>query len=549
MDQCLQLRTLFQIVNHSNEIISNTDLQLKESSYKNNQSLGNVKNISNNDLQAQDSSFADSQSTGKGNDISDKDLQPKESSYKNNQSSGFEELKNILSSSNRSSKDDHNCKDSEFDFNKLLGRNNQVLELQNVNQNTSIKNTNNNNIVGFTDSLEKRQVNEFPFIPYEEKKDNDNFKPSIGIELTLSIQKITKENILMFYNIFKNSKKMKEITDYLGRKEMVKRMEKYKTTKSKMEVNGQDKETIPIIDSVKLGNNINLTVSSDFLYSVDKELEDIFDYKFIENQLNIYKLKSVKEIQIDKTQFRKRNSPGLGPVFIIIDTSGSMEEWDIYAKSILYTLIKYIKYKNRACYLINFSVEHTCLDLVKLYSENNLLTFLTHSYYGGTDINSSIKEVYNNIKRKEFYNSDLLIMSDFMMNYLSETSINYIKELKENYQMRFFGILFNNFSWKVDYEEVDIDLLLEDSFNSKDNNTENEYKSLDIINYVDEYWSVITSNSPIDTYKKNKYNLIEEIKIPIDNEDIQNNKTEIYLYFGKSEDFEELEKEKSQERP
>jgi uncharacterized protein with von Willebrand factor type A (vWA) domain len=503
-----QMNSLFDLENSSDNNNDLLDDIFQENSDNNNNDRCNGKN------QNQINSISGlANSSGSKNNLLDDLLKDNFDSIDkqiNHKVNPFTELKNqsLLESDLKSDKEDVLEKTNKQNPNKEQKQ--EIDNLQEITQSND------------TDTF---VPNPFEEIKKTTSKQSKFYTSSNGIGLgSGSIHNRTnKDDILKLHQHLLRSKTMKNFTDYLGKKEPIKKIEKIKKSQ-KTEVEGNNQETKPPITSVKMGNNINLTVSSDFLYSMDQELEDIFNLKYMESQLNVYKLKSIDIRTNDQNSYKTSNSSGKGPVFIIYDTSGSMSSFDLISKAMIYTIVKYVKYTNRSCFLINFSDNHIYLDLNSLLDKNQLLSFLEKSYGDGTDINSSIKEVYNNIQRKEYLNSDLVIISDFFIGDLSDENITYLNELKNDYNMRFYGIIMTD-----NYDDTDNELLDEQNdplTTKKDNLQKNVINSPDITSYLDESWIAIDAEQKINLHKNKKYN-IEEIPYEI-------NQHSRYLYFGKN---------------
>ena len=85
--------------------------------------------------------------------------------------------------------------------------------------------------------------------------------------------------------------------------------------------------------------------------------------------------------------------------------------------------------------MISFSSSAEVLDLSDFSGERGLtkLTdFLGCSFYGGTDIDFCMKIALDQVEKNNFYNADILVISDFIAYDFEQSTIKRIKEQKKS---------------------------------------------------------------------------------------------------------------------
>ena len=115
-----------------------------------------------------------------------------------------------------------------------------------------------------------------------------------------------------------------------------------------------------------------------------------------------------------------------------VDTSGSMHGApERIAKIVTFALSKMAIEEKRACYLVSFSTGIETLDISSFNSSNalsQLVVFLRKSFHGGTDANPALVHAVEMLQENEWKNADILMISDFIMNNLSDRLIEKISK-------------------------------------------------------------------------------------------------------------------------
>ncbi len=145
-----------------------------------------------------------------------------------------------------------------------------------------------------------------------------------------------------------------------------------------------------------------------------------------------------------------------GPVIICVDTSGSMHgDPEIIAKTVAFAILRVALREKRPCYLISFSTTIQTLNLSDIRSSlDRLIDFLGMSFYGGTDPEPALTEALKQIKGKQYRDSDVLVISDFIMDKLSKEIVAAISDARSK-KNRFHSLVLSSSANKMALESFD----------------------------------------------------------------------------------------------
>lgn len=111
----------------------------------------------------------------------------------------------------------------------------------------------------------------------------------------------------------------------------------------------------------------------------------------------------------------KRPRPHRGPIIAVIDTSGSMHGLpERVAKAVVLEALRTAHTEKRACYLYAYSGPSQVLEHELSLTEDGLgklMTFLSHSFGGGTDI-GAMTTVVERLKRESWKKADVVLVTD-----------------------------------------------------------------------------------------------------------------------------------------
>lgn len=198
------------------------------------------------------------------------------------------------------------------------------------------------------------------------------------------------------------------------------------------------------ITGVTEGNNLNALLPSETVLLSSIHTENIFYHRFVQKRLQIFSSASLlTEIKEEKT----------GPIYICIDTSGSMTGGpEVIAKTLALAIAIVAQKDKRPICLVNYSFDVSFFVLTNLVTQRKqLLHFLSHSYSGGNNENALFDFIFNRLPQEpkyrpfqsKFKNADMLVISDFQWAPLSTEIINLISSAKAE-GMRIYALNVNN---------------------------------------------------------------------------------------------------------
>jgi len=173
------------------------------------------------------------------------------------------------------------------------------------------------------------------------------------------------------------------------------------------------------------------------------ELEIIFYKRYIERHLLSYQYQGTLQQYKKVTQYRDvtdADEQTGGPFIICVDSSTSMQGFpELTAKSICYALLQVAFEQRRQCYLMMFSNEVITFPVTQSTSLSTMLTFLSSSFRGGTDLQPVIEKSLDLMSSSQFKNADTLIISDFIAQKLPSHLAERVRAIKSQ-QNRYHAI-------------------------------------------------------------------------------------------------------------
>lgn len=263
-------------------------------------------------------------------------------------------------------------------------------------------------------------------------------------------QKVNFNLLRQFAELVEKEGSIKELAEILGRtrqaeKEYEEELIQTIELKPHWEVNYAGKsELVGIKESDELGNML----PSEAALLADKSIEPLFYKKYAEKKLLTFDYQSkelkLKEEEIAKNRLKEKDVQK-GPFIICVDTSGSMHGTpENIAKVLCFAILKIAIRDNRKCYLISFSTEIQTLNLADLKgSLEQLVSFLSMSFYGGTDALPAMREALNMLETNDFKKADVIMVSDFILPAMDLSVTNMINQAKEK-KTRFHSLVIGN---------------------------------------------------------------------------------------------------------
>ncbi|BAC44186.1 conserved hypothetical protein [Malacoplasma penetrans HF-2] len=327
-----------------------------------------------------------------------------------------------------------------------------------------------------------------------------------------------------YFNLVKDDENLKKFIRMIGTF-MQENLEIEKNEKE-LFLENIPQETFALYQSSDLNN----LIPNEIAQLDDPELEIIFLKNFIEQKLLTYQLWGIeREIQ-EEWVIKQRDIGERGPLFICLDTSGSMRNMkEVLSKALTLVFVRELEKMDINVVFIPFSMEAKFYDLYdSKFKLKSVKMNLRKSFYGGSDIEKLVDLIDSVIYKKKYERANILIMSDFIFKKLPKKAVNKLKKLKHNghklhsltisdqiYKNNLFDIFNTNwrytFNWKTDdgsIEEEFINELSEASTMSAE--VMNTIQSFGIINLIKSH----------DKAEENAQNLAEALNRKLRGEDV-----------------------------
>ncbi len=238
---------------------------------------------------------------------------------------------------------------------------------------------------------------------------------------------------------------VKALCDLMGRlrrAEQTKRQELVKTVSTVAEyvpdINSREE-----IIGIYLGKDIEHALPQEIALLSDDETAILFDMKFVEGRLMCFEMEGMQARSYDVEEeivIEVEEEEKLGPIIICVDTSGSMHGMpETIAKAVTLFMATRAISQKRNCFLINFSTGIETLDLSGQIGMGEVIAFLQRSFHGGTDVGPALTHALQMMTDKNYEQSDLLIISDFILASLPESLYEQISNAKAN-KNRFYSL-------------------------------------------------------------------------------------------------------------
>lgn len=267
-----------------------------------------------------------------------------------------------------------------------------------------------------------------------------------GLWVDLSQGNLTPQNIEEFKRwatYLKEDKGVQEICNLLGKLQQIETSEKIKKVESSINIKTPsiDINSKEEITGLRLGKDIDNALPSELALLSNPDTAILFDLKLLESRLLCFEMQGTLMIDKDHSIEIEKPDKEQGPIILCVDTSGSMYGSPEYiAKAVALFLASQAKKQNRACYMINFSTNIDVFELTGKEGISRLIEFLSHSFHGGTDISPALTHAVSILQKEAYKKADTLVISDFVMNDLPNTTVNAIQQ-QQNQGNKFYSLI------------------------------------------------------------------------------------------------------------
>ncbi|MDE6383493.1 MAG: hypothetical protein K2K79_03970 [Paramuribaculum sp.] len=204
------------------------------------------------------------------------------------------------------------------------------------------------------------------------------------------------------------------------------------------------------ISGVTTGNDLNSLLPSELVMLGANTTENLFYQRYVQKRLQLFSSAS---------RSCKPANDKSGPIYICVDTSGSMEgQPEVTAKTLALSVAIVAQRDKRPICMINYSHNLSFFILKDLqWQRKKFLSFLSHSYSGGNDENKLFYFIFKKLRSMPQYQSfadsfkgaDLLIISDFIWSHISKESTSLIENAR-NEGMKLYGLGINTRPYQLD---------------------------------------------------------------------------------------------------
>ena len=205
------------------------------------------------------------------------------------------------------------------------------------------------------------------------------------------------------------------------------------------------------------GNELNRLLPSELAQLGSSKMKALWFARYAERTLLTYQYQGYSPVEealeqqepADSTAMQEKETNGMGPVIICLDTSASMNgEPEQLAKAVTLEALRVAFEEGRACHLYMFGgpdeiIEHK-LDL-RRGGLAQLLAFLQYSFHGGTDVVQPLLKALEKQRNEGWNKADILLISDGRFSF-QDARINQILKLKHQQEIRLHGLILGR--WK-----------------------------------------------------------------------------------------------------
>ena len=207
------------------------------------------------------------------------------------------------------------------------------------------------------------------------------------------------------------------------------------------------------IYGVTTGHDLGSLLPSELALFMDDKTENVFIQRYLSDQLQVFRYKS--EIMNPERSLNKKPAARRGPMIICLDTSGSMDgKPQKISQSLVIKAVDVAMKEKRQCFLIAFSVSIKPIDVLK--ECQNIIGVLQKSPTGNTNATQMLDATFKLLESNpEYINADVLWVTDFVMNLVSEDRLEKMQTLRSE-GTRFYGLRIglNQHQWEPYFDQI-----------------------------------------------------------------------------------------------
>lgn len=230
-----------------------------------------------------------------------------------------------------------------------------------------------------------------------------------------------------YYNIIKDDQNIVKFVRYIGT--FIEENWEFLTREKDIFLENVPQEVFALYQSGDLNNLLPIEI----MQLDDEDLELVFLKNFIEKKLLSYQLWGIEREIYEEWVLNVKDTGEMGPIFVCLDTSGSMRGLtEIVAKAMTMAIVDILEKSGKNIVFIPFSMDARFYDLYDVPNKLKMVKLqLKKSYYGGTSIDKLIELIDSTITKNKYTKANVLIISDFVFKNLSKNVIDKIKEIKQ----------------------------------------------------------------------------------------------------------------------
>jgi uncharacterized protein with von Willebrand factor type A (vWA) domain len=196
---------------------------------------------------------------------------------------------------------------------------------------------------------------------------------------------------------------------------------------------------------IRLSDEIAHAMPSELAMLADAQTESIFIKRWAEKKLQTWQYRAKYLSEKTETSFTRARRPKAsdkGAFIICVDTSASMQgQPEQVAKALCFAILKIAIKEKRDCFVISFSTGIKTLDMSTVgQSIPALIDFLNMSFQGGTDATPALTAALEQLNRKKYQKSDVIMISDFVMPSLPDDLGKKMLAAKRDLKTKFFSL-------------------------------------------------------------------------------------------------------------